>query len=87
MWASAPFGEPSSRMRRVRRRVSTPAMPIRFCDFSHTSKPCAARQLDGPVTSARMTQPRAAGVRVSTSSGLAPTLPICGKVKVTTWPA
>ena len=30
---------------------------------------------------------RAAGLRSSMSSALAPTLPICGKVKVTIWPA
>jgi hypothetical protein len=69
-------------MRRVSRRVSTPASPVRSRDFSHVSKCCSARQFEGSVMSARNARPRAAGVMVSISSPLAPTLPICGKVKV-----
>ena len=47
---------------------------------------CAARQFAGSLISARSTTPRtperAAALTVSTSSSLAPTLPMCGKVKV-----
>ena len=39
------------------------------------------------VIGARNTRPRATGVRDSMSSGLAPTLPTWGKVKVMIWPA
>ncbi len=34
-----------------------------------------------------MTSPAAAGPRDSTSSGFTPTLPMCGYVSVTIWPA
>jgi hypothetical protein len=37
--------------------------------------------------SVAITQPRAAGVTVSMSSSLAPTLPMCGKVKLMICPA
>jgi hypothetical protein len=37
--------------------------------------------------SARSTNPRTQGVVDSTSSGLVPTLPMCGKVKVMICPA
>jgi hypothetical protein len=57
-------------------------MPTRLWLLSHWSSGCAARQLEGSVISADSTQPRAAGVVVSMSCGLVPTLPICGKVKV-----
>jgi hypothetical protein len=50
-----------------------------------------ARQLAGSVTRARSTQPRTpermARLEVSVSSRLAPTLPICGKVKAMICPA
>ena len=82
LWTMAPLGAPASRMRRVRRRVSTPAIPTMSMDFSQVSRCWAARQFDGSVMSARRIQPRAAGVVVSTSSAFAPTLPIWGNVKV-----
>ena len=78
-----PFGAPLSRIRRVRRRVSTPAIPTRLLEISQSLKCSVARQLAGSVISARKIQPRAAGVMVSISSILMPTLPICGNVKVT----
>jgi hypothetical protein len=80
-------GAPRSRMRRVMARLSTPARPIRLCDFSQASKCWALRQFDGSVMSSRSTTPRTAGVVVSMSSGLVPTLPMCGKVKVMISPA
>ena len=69
-------------MRRVSALVSTPAMPTRPWDLSHLSKCWVARQLEGSVMGARKIRPRAAGVVVSISSALVPTLPIWGKVKV-----
>jgi hypothetical protein len=62
--------------------VSIPAIPGRPKRRSQSSSERVARKFDDSVGSARSTQPRAAGVVVSTSSSLAPTLPICGKVKV-----
>jgi hypothetical protein len=43
--------------------------------------------LAGSVTSCFTTSPSAAGDAASMSSGLAPTLPMCGKVKVMICPA
>jgi hypothetical protein len=74
-------------MRRVMRRVSTPVSAGKSWRFSHSSRCCAARKFEGSVMSARSTQPSAAGVVVSMSSGLVPTLPICGKVKLMICPA
>ena len=81
------MGAPPSRMRRVISRVSTPQMPGRLWPFSQSSSGLAARQLAGSVMSPRSTTPRAAGLMLSMSSALVPTLPICGKVKVMIWPA
>jgi hypothetical protein len=86
-WQSVPFGAPLSRMRRVSARLSTPVMAGRSCAFSQPSRFEAARKFDGSVMSARMTAPQAAGVMVSISSILVPTLPIWGKVKVMICPA
>jgi hypothetical protein len=69
-WEITPEGAPPSRMRRVRRRVSTPLMPTSLYFFSQPSRCCAERQFEGSVISAEMTQPRAAGSPVSRSSGL-----------------
>ncbi len=70
-------------MRRVSRRVSTPEMPIRPRRPSQAERCCAERQFAGSVTSHLTTMPRATGSAVSSSCGLVPTLPMCGKVKVT----
>src|SRR3546814_6829125 len=48
---------------------------MRPLDFSHASKFCVARKLDGWVMSSRSTQPSAWGLSASMSSALAPTLP------------
>ncbi len=64
-----------------------PAIPGTPCARSHASSPCVARQLAGSVTSCLTTSPRAAMPAASMSSGFAPTLPICGKVKVMICPA
>ncbi len=74
-------------MRSVSARVSTPAMPGRSCARSQPSSDWVARQLEGSVTSCFTTRPRAAGLIASISCGLAPTLPMCGKVKVMICPA
>jgi len=82
-----PLGAPPSRMRRVSRRVSTPAIPTMPCCRSQSSRCRAARQFDGSLMRQRSTSPRTTGVAVSISSSLVPTLPMCGKVKVMIWPA
>ena len=86
-WATTPVGAPPSRIRRVRRRVSSPATPMRPFDLSQLLSGWVERQLEGSVISAARIRPRAGGVIVSRSSLLAPTLPIWGKVKVMIWPA
>ncbi len=72
-------------------RVSTPVSATMPRRCSQAEKLSAARQLCGSVMGARKTAPSAArsasGDTVSTSSSLAPTLPIWGNVNVTTWPA
>ena len=70
-------------LRRVSARVSTPDRPILRCPFIQSSKVRSARKLECAVTSSRTMQPTAPSTFDSTSSGLAPTLPMCGKVKVT----
>ena len=82
-----PLGAPPSRMRRVSRRVSTPVTATSPKDLSQASRWPPERQLAGSVMAARSTQPRTAGVAVSMSSALVPTLPMWGKVKVMIWPA
>ena len=68
-----------------------PLMPMMPRRRSHSSKCRVARWLDGPVTGASTTSPTALlaeeAMTDSTSSSLAPTLPMWGKVKVTIWPA
>ena len=68
-------------------RVSTSQIPGRLWLFSQSFSGFTERQLAGSVMSPRSTTPRAAGVMVSMSSRLVPTLPMCGKVKVMIWPA
>jgi hypothetical protein len=69
-------------MRAVSARVSIPAIPGTPWLFSQSSRWRVARQFAGSVMSCFTTSPRAAGVVASMSSGLAPTLPMWGKVKV-----
>ena len=69
------------------RRVSTPPTPIRPRRVSQSERVPAARQLEGSVGSHFTTMPAATGSAVSSSSALTPTLPMCGKVKVTICPA
>ena len=77
-------GGPSLRTSRVKARVSSPARPMRPLSRIQLGKSVSARKLDGPVTASRTMQPSACGSAASTSSALAPTLPMCGKVKATT---
>jgi hypothetical protein len=70
-------------MRRVSARVSMPDRPMRPLLFIQKSKLWIARKLLGPVTSCRTMHPSACGLSASRSSWFAPTLPMCGKVKVT----
>ena len=63
---------PASRMWRVRRRVSTPAMPGTPWRVSQVPRSSTARQLDGRRASSRTTTPRQCGRRLSWSSGLTP---------------
>ena len=86
-WAMATCGAPRRRMARVSRRVSMPPMPIRPRRASQVERSPAARQLDGSVGSHFTTMPAAKGSAVSSSSGVTPTLPMWGKVKVTICPA
>ena len=81
------LGAPAKRIRRVSARVSSPARPILPRAFSQSPKVPVERKLDGAVTSSRTMQPTAPSTRDSRSSSLTPTLPICGKVKVTICPA
>ncbi len=69
------------------RRVSTPPMAAMPRAASQRSRWPLLRQFEGSVIGARVTMPRACGVSASMSSSLVPTLPMCGKVKVTIWPA
>jgi hypothetical protein len=85
--AMADFGMPSSRMRRVRARVSMPERPMTPRFFSQASSVSAERHEAGSVGGALKTAPRAPAAPCaelsSWSSALAPTLPMCGKVKRT----
>ena len=83
-WAMAIVGGPSRRTRRVSARVSTPEMPMRPVSAIHVGKSRFARKLLGLVTASRTMAPSAWAAPASTSSALAPTLPMWGKVKVTT---
>ena len=60
---------------------------MRVCRFIQSSSRSTLRKLDGAVTSSRTIMPSACGRSASTSSGFAPTLPMCGKVKVMICPA
>ncbi len=62
--------------------VSTPLIPGRFTDFSQSSKCRSAGGWTGRHVGPAAPGPASAAVAVSTSLALAPTLPICGKVKV-----
>ena len=85
------FGMPFSRIRAVSARVSMPVESDDAAGLQPRVEMAARRQLDGSVTAVCRMTPRtpedAAMLMVSTSSSLTPTLPICGKVKVTIWPA
>ena len=64
-----------------------PPIPMRpFCESQWVSS-SLERQLEGSVGSHFTTIPAATGVPVSSSSGVTPTLPTLGQVKVTTSPA
>ncbi len=63
---------PASRMCRVRRRVSTPAMPGTPWRSSHAPSSSAARQLDGRRASSRTTTPRQNGLWLSSSRWVTP---------------
>jgi hypothetical protein len=69
---------------RVSARVSTPATPIRPFAAIQLGKILRRAELLGSVTASRTRQPSACASPASTSSSLAPTLPMCGKVKATT---
>ena len=84
---TTPCGAPPALIRRVKARVSMPDRPMRACRFIQPSSRSTARNEDGAVTSSRTIMPSACGWSASTSSGLAPTLPIWGKVKVMICPA
>ena len=89
-WAMTAFGMPRLRMRVVSARVSTPVTPMIPRALSQPSSRALLRKFDGAETSARMTAPTAAepaALTTSMSSSLTPTIPICGKVKVTIWAA
>jgi hypothetical protein len=60
---------------------------MRECRAIHPSSRSTARKLLGAVTSSRTIIASACGRSASTSSGLAPTLPMWGKVKVMICPA
>ncbi len=75
---------PCWRMARVSLRVSIPPIPMRPIFASQSVNSPVARQFDGSVGSHFTTIPAAAGVPVSSSSGVMPVLPMWGKVKVTT---
>src|SRR3546814_7450021 len=51
--ATAPFGAPASRMRRVSARVSMPASPLTPCSLIHSGKVWTLRKLLGFVGSSR----------------------------------
>ena len=88
---------PNARSRRWARRRRGSAGSARACRCptgrsarAASSSRRAARSLrkfDGAVTSSRTISPARAASSASTSSALAPTLPICGKVKVMICPA
>ena len=77
--SAAPRAAPAGSARACRRRK------CRSAPSPHPAgKSCSARKLVGAVTASRTRQPSACASAASTSSSLAPTLPMCGKVKATT---
>src|SRR5438874_1859560 len=70
---------------RCRRRVSMPATAPTFSATRKSDSPRSARQLETATDRSRTTSPAANTFPDSTSSRLAPVLPMCGWVRVTIW--
>ena len=73
-----PFCAPFARRMRVRRRVSMSAMATTPWRSRKAGSVSVIRQLEARIGRSRMTRPAAKTPRDSTSSGLAPVLPMCG---------
>ncbi len=81
-----PIWAPRVRMWRTSFRVSIPCRPTTPCRFRYASRLSVARQLLASSDRDRTTMPTACGRALSSSVGLAPTLPISGAAMVTIWP-
>ena len=86
------FGMPRSRMSVVSARVSTPVTPMIPRALSQLSSRARLRKFDGADEigahdGADRGRTRRRRLTTSMSSSLTPTMPICGKVKVTIWAA
>ena len=83
----ATWGAPCFLIILVSLLVSIPPIAMRSLFSNHSIKFCCDLQFEAKVGRHFTTIPEANGMLASLSSRLTPTFPICGKVKVTIWPA